>query len=109
MIRPSVLFLACVALALVVQPGIAEPEPDSKVNVKIDPNDSKVNANVEVKKTADELSVNVQSEFLGPDDEDKFCCKVDGEIHNNGTSWSYGNGTECICLEGRQDCWHIHS
>ncbi|XP_037784961.1 uncharacterized protein LOC119580859 isoform X2 [Penaeus monodon] len=105
MLRSLVLFSVCVALAFVV-PGMAEPEPDSKVNVKIDPNDSKVNANVEVKKTEDQLSVDVHSEFLGPDDQDKYCCEVDGVIHNNGTTWSYGNGTECICMEGREDCRH---
>nr|XP_027220503.1 uncharacterized protein LOC113812781 isoform X1 [Penaeus vannamei] len=108
MTRPLVVLLACVALASVVQPGMAEPEPDSKVRVKIDPNDSKVDANVEVQKTDNELSVNVHSQFLGPDNEDKFCCLVDGVIHNNGTVWIYGNGTECICLEGREDCRHSH-
>ncbi|ROT80176.1 hypothetical protein C7M84_001104 [Penaeus vannamei] len=65
MTRPLVVLLACVALASVV-PGMAEPEPDSKVRVKIDPNDSKVDANVEVQKTDNELSVNSGYMATGP-------------------------------------------
>merc|ERR1711962_79039 len=97
--------LLLVGTALVA--GMPEPDPDTKVDVKVDPGDSKLDSYMDAVYNAAGVSFNLVANLFGQSDPNKGCCKVNGVTYENGDTNvpCDGKGTPPgKCVDGNVQC-----